>query len=39
VQVPVESVQIQTIEKIVEVPVEVIKYVNKVIEVGNDEEL
>ena len=38
-QVPVESIKIQTVEKIVEVPVEVIKYVNKVTEVGNQEEV
>ena len=29
----------KTVEKIVEVPVEVTKYVTKVIEVGNEEEL
>ena len=35
VEVPIESVKIQTVEKIVEVPVETIKYVDRIVTVDN----
>ena len=37
-EVPVESVKIVTVEKLVEVPVEVIKYVDRIVEPSPNKE-